>query len=133
MNPPCEDIKDMLEADSSLALEYKTNLFIALQPESPDYCVTVTDSGGFGGSLQYVLQRPSVQVRIRGEKFKYLNTYNKLSVIKNYLTSQSVGFGVTWNGTRYISIVELGDILFIGYDSNNRPLLSCNFVIERTE
>lgn len=133
MNAPCVDLRDMLEADSSLGLVYATNLFIALIPPEPDYCVTLIDSGGNNPADRYTEERSSVQIMMRGNKFKYIDAYNKIRQVKDYLCSLSTAFNVVWNETRYISIHMIGDIISLGYDSNNRPLLSCNLSIRRTE
>ena len=70
MNSSAEDLKDYLDGISSLALTFKTNLFVARMPDTPDQCVVLYDSGGFAPySNDY--QRPTVQIRTRGAQGGY--------------------------------------------------------------
>ena len=47
MNSPSVDIRQMLEADSSLGLVYATDLFIGKEPAKPRDCVTIYDTVGY--------------------------------------------------------------------------------------
>lgn len=132
MNSPSVDIGTMLVNDLGLILGL--NLFISKTPTSPDKCVTVIDSGGYNPSLPLskieVIDNPAVQILVRGNKQNYLEAYALLEEIKRYLHGKSQH---TVGLTRYIIILAESDILSLGYDDNNRPLLSCNFLINRTE
>lgn len=132
MNSPSVDIGTMLVTDLGLILG--STLFISKTPPSPDKCVTVTDTGGFDPGLTLnrteVFDSPSVQVLVRGNKQNYLEAYALLESIKRYLHGKSQ---YTIGLTRYIIILAETDILSLGYDDNSRPLLSCNFLMNRTE
>ena len=52
MNPTAEDMKDILD-NSATGLTFATNLFCFKQPDSPDECVTLYDTGGFTPTPQY--------------------------------------------------------------------------------
>lgn len=126
LNAPSEDIGDYLASISSLALAIKTDLFIAEMPDSPDQCVTVYDSGGFD-PLIATYGRPTVQVRVRGTKNGYRAAYDLLKKI-----SDELDFLVTTiNTTRYLGVWAMGDILSLGKDKLQRPLLTRNFRIHR--
>ncbi len=127
MNSPSEDIKDILEQSSVGTLA--TDLFISKEPDSPDACVTIFDTSGQDPATWANLDYPSVQVKVRGERYEYLNAWAKGKEVKDALHGLT---NETWNGTRYIQIVQEGDIFFLGYDGKQRPLLTLNFSIQRT-
>ncbi len=132
MNSPSQDIKDLLE-NSATGLVFGTDLFVSQMPDDTNVhdkqIVTIYDTGGTDPDTYHTLERPTVQILVRGraEKFQTGYTlaetvYNQLHAIKNQ----------TVNSTRYILIFATSAILFLGYDDNNRPEWSINFRIERT-
>jgi hypothetical protein len=130
MNPPSEDISTMLDGVSALALDLGTNLFISEMPPTPDLCVGIYDTGGDEAELNYVYERPSVQVRVRGDKGAYREGHELAQSIKNELHGTA---NSTIGTSRYVLIVGQGDILFVGYDDNHRPEFTVNFSIHRTD
>jgi len=128
MNSPADDIKDILEAAVS-SWSFGTNLFVALEPPSPNEVVSVFDTGGFDPDSNTDLENPTVMVRVRGDRGGYTETYSRARDVKDNLHELA---NETWNGTRYIGIWQVGDILFIGMDENDRPVFTLNFRIMRT-
>jgi hypothetical protein len=128
MNPASQDVKDMLAADSACGLTYATDLFISEMPPTPDQCVCVYDTGGFDPEAQYEYERPTVQVRVRGVAGTYLTTF---ALAQNCLDALHGTANYTINSARYIGIWAQGDILFVGYDNNGRPMLTFNVRIHR--
>ena len=127
-NPPSLDLKDMLDnSNSGIALTYGTNLFLSSLPDMPHNAVCLYDTGGLP-QLQYALERPNVQVRVRNTN--YLAGYRLIRDIKYYL--QQARNGETWNGTRYIQIETRSDILYLGEDEKNRHSWTLNFSIWRS-
>lgn len=130
MNPPSEDVKDMLEHSSSgLGLVFASDLFIDEMPETPDAVVTVRDTGGFDSEANYTYERPTIQVRVRGTKNGYQAMYALAHAIQSFLHAKA---NETWNGTRYVGILKMGDILSLGRDDSQRPLCRVDFRIHRT-
>ena len=125
MNAPSVDIKSILV--SALGLIYAIDLFVAEMPESPDRCVTIIDSGGNDAESQYIYERPTIQILVRGERGEY--EYDLAKAIKDELHGTA---NETVGGTRYVGIWAEGDILSLGQDENKRSLLSINFRIHRT-
>ncbi|MHA1809369.1 MAG: minor capsid protein [Candidatus Heimdallarchaeaceae archaeon] len=121
MNPPSQDFKDIL-VDASIGT-FGTDIFIGKEPDSPNACVTLYDTGGFPPQVNNKLDYPTVQVRIRGEVRGYQNAYAKAENIKDALHAQG---NITQGSTKY-SIWCMSDILFIGYDDKDRPLFTVNF------
>jgi len=77
-----------------------------------------------------VYERPHIQVKIRGAKGGYDDAYATAHAIKRLVHGTA---NTTINGTRYVVIAVLGDVMSIGDDDNNRPLLTVNFTIHRTD
>lgn len=128
MNSSAEDLKDYLDGISSLALTFKTNLFVARMPDTPDQCVVLYDSGGFAPySNDY--QRPTVQIRTRGAQGGYQTIYDLTKAIWDELHELA---NQTINLTRYIAIYAVDEPFSLGLDDNNRPLFSMNFRIDRS-
>ena len=96
---------------------------IGKEPTSPDRSITLYDTGG-DPNPKFLLDQSTIQIRIRGAKQDYQITYLKALDIKNQLLSfpkQIV------NGTLYIGIWPMGDIVYIGHDDNDRPLFTSNW------
>jgi hypothetical protein len=129
MNSPALDVKDFLDADSGLGLEFATNLFCFLQPDSPDQCATLYDTGGYAPEAQYRYDRPTIQIRVRGNKNGYNDAYALMDSIRVYLRGL---FGVEINGTQYVGTWALTDIFFAGWDENKRPSFTINYRLHRT-
>jgi len=131
MNSTSEDIKDFLDDSSAeLDLVFGTNLFIGMEPETPDECVTIYDTGGFDPSAAMSYDYPTIQVRVRGNPGEYTEAYDLIASIKDFLHGKT---NITTGGTRYIAVWGMGDIITLGYDESRRPLLTMNFRIHRTE
>jgi len=130
MNPVSEDIKDMLEADSSLGLVFGTNLFIGLQPSTPANCTTIYDSGGF--SPQLTLDGdggyfyPSIQIRVRSTE--YVTGWSLINMIKTLLHGRG---NETWNGTLYTVIYCSSGPALLDWDENGRVNFIVNFNVQR--
>lgn len=130
MNPPTEDIKDILVGQGFGT--FQTNMFIGEFPSSPDYCVIISLSTGSNPGLSLdsadEWERPGIQVLVRGGATGYntanVNMYN----IAKYLHRHAE----TINGARYAYIEQMGDVIYIGKDESNRPIFSANFRIQRT-
>lgn len=129
MQPPSEDVKDILEGISSLALTFATDLFISEMPTEPNNCVCIFDTGGYDPEENYVYQRPTIQVRVRGAGGGYLAAHEQAQAIRDELHGLH---NETINGARYVGIWQEGDIISVGQDDNNRPNVTVNFRIHRT-
>lgn len=130
MNVTSEDIKDMLEAESSLGLTFGTDLFIGKEPALPNDCVTIFDTPG--GPPQLTLTPgedyyyPSVQIRVRSNV--YLTAANLIHDIKVALHGR--GHEV-WNGTTYELIACSIEPFLLGWDEKDRAWFVTTFKIQR--
>lgn len=116
----CEDIKTLLTGIT-------TNIKIDDMPDTPDALMCLYHTGGYDpeyemGQQLPTFEYPTIQVRIR-------HTYTATALqwansVKNTLSGLTES---TINGTRYISIMQQGDILQLGKDDKNRAKYSLNF------
>lgn len=131
MNPVSIDVKDMLEA-AGLGLEYKTNLFIAKEPDAPDDCVTVFDTPSFPPDYTIagpdeVYYRSSCQIRIRNNGYT-----SGMTVARNILDSLHARVNnTTWNGTVYTVTEATGEPSLLAWDDSNRVIIIINFNFQR--
>lgn len=129
MNATSVDIKDMLEAESSLGLVFNTNLFVGREPPKPNDCVTIFDTVGFPPQLvndNAKYERPSIQIRVRNTN--YLGGWSLIDDIKNTLHGRAQE---TWNGTLYTIIYCSSGPALLDWDDNNNARFIINFNIQR--
>lgn len=131
MNPPSVDIKDLLNGESSLGLAFGTDLFVSEIPETTILAVGIFDYPGLPPEVEYVYERPSVNVQVRGSKRQgaYVEAHQMAQRIRDFLIAQRQPIV---NGARYIGIWVLSDVGFVGYDENHRPQVTVNFRLHRT-
>lgn len=129
MNAPTEDIKDFLmsyDSSSSPVYEFGENLFISNEPDSPDTCITLIDTGGFDPEVSAVYEKPTIQIRSRSNPGSYEQAYNSLKTVVDLLHGNRFEI----NSTHYV-LWQQGDIFNLGKDENNRPILTANMRIHR--
>jgi len=129
MNIPSEDVRDMLEAESSLGLIFANNLFIGKEPTSPRDCVTIYDMVGYPSPLtldNQLYQKPSVQIRVRNEKY-----LTGMELAQNIMLSLHGRAGETWNGTLYTVIYCSSGPALLDWDDNKNARFFINFEIQR--
>jgi len=129
MKPTSEHIKDILEEDSSLGLVFKDNLFVGLEPDKPDQCVTVFDIPGEPSQITIDgkdYRYPAVQIRCRGAD--YLDTYNRLYDIYKELHGRS---HEEYDGVLYTAIIAQSEPEFFDWDENSRVRFILKIKIQR--
>lgn len=130
MNAGSYDIKDMLVAETGLGLVYATNLFIALEPISPDNSVTIFDVPG----------RPPATTLTKGEEY-YYDSINIRVRNKVHSTGMTLAYSImnalqgrnheVWNGIMYTVIRCKTIPALLGWDDNRRAIITINFEIQR--
>ena len=130
MNATSVDIKEMLEAESVLALIGGTNLFVGREPATPDNCVTIFDTPSYPPQLTYnkdeFYEYPSVQIRVRNNKYQDgWDLISSIMVLLHGLAHE------TWNETYYSLIQCSGGMALLDWDENNRARFIVNFNIQR--
>jgi hypothetical protein len=129
MNPVSIDIKDMLEADRTLGLDYEKNLWVSQEPDYPDNTVTIYDMSGRAPDLTMdnaPYHRPSFQVRVRNNDYE-----EGMELALNIMTSLHGRALETWNDTTYTVITAMGEPAPLVRDGNYRVLIITNFNVQR--
>jgi hypothetical protein len=132
MNRPSWDIKDMLEAESSIGLIFGKggNLFLNAEPTTPDNCVAIFD--GYGSPPQLTMnpeeryEYPSVQIRIRNKKQD-----DAWVIIEGIMVALHGRNHETWNGTLYTVIKAASSPALLDWDDNGRCRFVINFNLQR--
>jgi len=131
MNPPSVDIKDILEAESSLELAFETDLFIGLEPSKPDNCVTIFDTDSLSPQLTLGgdgddYYRPSIQIRVRNTDYTV-----GWALAHDIVAALHGRAGETWNATLYTLIQCSSGPAFLEWDDNRNVKFVVNFNIQR--
>lgn len=126
MTSPAEDFKSILLTAGVGSTDPATDwgVHVSKEPTSPDRSITIYDTGGAEPNAKHLLDFNTVQIRVRGDKSDYQVTYQKTIDI----TSQLLGLPKqTVNGTVFSGVWAVGDIIFLKYDDNNRPIFVSNW------
>lgn len=119
-------VKDLLVAANigAFAAASGWSINISKEPISPNTTITIFNTAGRPPNPKWLLDYPSLNIRVRGSKGGYVNAEDKAKEVKDVLLgfdSQDI------NGDRWVSVTMPGDLIFIGYDENERPMFSLNF------
>lgn len=118
---PSNDLYTILSDDG---VPGNWTMVIANERPDPDRMITLYDTGGAGEpDPKWLLEQPTVQVRVRGTPGDYLDTYNKCQQIRDALLGRS---NVVVSGTKYVGFYAQSDIIRLPYDNNNRPIVVIN-------
>lgn len=136
MNPPTEDIKDLLLADSALALTYggdTGDLFIGEIAETAIHpAIGLYDIPGAGRDLvtgTADIQNPEVQLRVRGRPGEYLEAHRLLQQALDVIHGEhNLGQGLS----RYLLIRVTLEISYVKKDEKQRPIFSAHVSASRT-
>lgn len=134
-----EDVKDLMVA-ASLGIEAGITtwgIYIGLEPDTPDNCITIYDSGGrppgyyFNKDLPET-QYPGFQVRVRG--LDYAAVYAKISAIKDMLNKKGAFTTTGDDATKYGRIFQTSAIISLGRQKKKlRHVLVVNFETMRED
>lgn len=132
MNPVSVNIKDLIEAESSLGLEFKENLFIGREPETPSNTVTIFDTPGqqpqlnFDRTEKYYYE--SFQIRVRNQSYEI--GWEMAKNIEN--TLHGLGNFTIDGGSTYYSLISCSlPTAFLEWDNNNRVKFVISFNVQR--
>jgi len=127
-----EDIKDLLEGESSLGLVFGSNLFIGREPQTPRNCITIYDTYGgppsltLQGNLDGIYEYTSIQIKVRDSS--YVNAYQMSYNIMVFLHGIH---GQEINGTLYTAIICTGGPALLEWDDRANVSFILNFNIQR--
>ena len=130
MNTFSEDIKDMMAAESTLALTFGTDLFIGKEEKDPNNCVTIYDTPSSPPDLslnnEERFYNSSVQVRIRNRSYTV-----GMALARNILELFHGRAQETWNSTLYTVITATGEPAALAWDDNDRIIIVINLNTKR--
>jgi len=130
MSSPAKDILDYLVSNDIGEPGY--DIFYHNGPSGTTNQITVRDTGGIDPELclepSNQIKQPTVQVYLRGKKYKFADVYTKAEQIVALIDQQT---NLIINSNRYVTIKIMGNILDMGEDTNECPELSINFVLRR--
>lgn len=126
LNPSSIDIGDYLETNSVGIVG--TDIFVSREPTTPDFAITIYDTGGISPNPKFLRDEPTIQVRVRGDKNGYSVAFAKAQEIKDVLLGATP---IVLSGTDYVLFVQIGEIIALGYDDSNRPLIVSNWQLVR--
>ena len=104
-----------------------TDLFLSRMPETPDACVCVYE--GEGGVPEFtmgttMLDNPAIQIIVRGAREDYVTARDKAQTIRLLLSGLT---NETLSGVVILRFSPIGSILPMGFDKNDRPMISSNY------
>lgn len=105
------------------------DLFVGVEPETPDKCITVYDTGGFSPNPKFLRDEPTVQFKSRGLPADGKTPADLLQSIRNVLLNS---VNKTVGDSLYIQYREFGGIIDLGADEKNRVMYVTNFRLVRT-
>jgi Bacteriophage minor capsid protein len=122
-----EALGDYLQTNSIGTLG--TNIFLGKMPASPDYCITLYEYEGMApdetfGSAAYNIDKPRIQVVVRGARDDYPTARNGAKTIKDLLSALT---DVTISSTKVLRVASLGAFIPLGLDDKDRPRIAANF------
>lgn len=123
MNSAAYDIKERIV---DLLLVATSVCFKNEEPAAPNDVVTIYDTGGGDPFSEIELYDTTIQIRVRN--VSYESAYALHDTIRRALIAPT-SFEI--NGTKYIGVWNVGDIISLGKDQNNRSILTTNYRIER--
>jgi hypothetical protein len=130
MNAVSTDVKDMLEAESALALEFQKDLFIGVEPTKPDNTVTIFDTPSFPPD-RYLdpderYYTSACQIRVRHKSYT-----SGIALARTIMELLHARANEVWNGTTYTVITANGEPAWLDMDTNNRARFIINFNLQR--
>lgn len=125
MNPPSEDIKDYIEANTSHV--FNADLFVSVEPDSPNETLTLYDYAGSDSDPKFNIEYSQIQFRSRAATYK--RAYEIVSEIKVLL--EGLRADQTLNGSRYFGFYVTSQPAFILRDKSKRFVFTMNMQIRR--
>lgn len=109
------------------SLDYR--IWIGKQPENNTYnrAITIYDTGGKNSNPRWLLDYPSVQVRVRGGPSDYEHAQLKAREARDYVLG--IPSYTALNGDRIVHVNAIGDVAFTGWDQNQRPEFVFNLAL----
>lgn len=116
---PAAHMKDLLVAAGYVFGGSATwAVYVGKQPDTPNRVITLYDAGGLAPNPRWLLDYPSVQIRVRGDKDSQ-EAWIKAKEVRDRLLGKESYTAV--NGDRIVHVNGIGDVALTGYDDKVRP------------
>lgn len=123
---PSVHLKDILaDAGFTFGGAAEWSVWIGKQPTSPSRAITIYDSGGLAPNPKWLLDYPSVQIKMRGGPNDYDVVYTMARQVRDRLLG--IASYTADNGDRIVHVNAIGDVAFTGWDDQSRPEFVFNF------
>jgi hypothetical protein len=128
MTAPSKGVADILVAAGigQFGGNSDWSIRIGRSKDSPDRGITIYDGPGQPPEPGLDINRPSVEISIRGGQNDYVEAYTKAEAIRDALLGYPTE---TINGDLWASVTMLGDIMCAGYDEKERPWFTLSIQI----
>lgn len=106
------------------------SIFYDAEPVAPNRCLTITPYGGEDSNPAWLLDKPKVQIRIRGNANDAVATWEKACSVLEALTgypSHDYPASPATKEARWVGVWNRGGVLRLGLDKNDRPIFVVNF------
>jgi hypothetical protein len=108
-----------------------TNLMLGRLPDDPDACVALFESTGMSpshvmGSSVAAIDRPRIRVVCRAERLDYPAARTKAAAVRASLGAVR---DTTLSGIKIMTIVSTSEIYPVRFDSDDRPVMGCDFTV----
>lgn len=129
LTDPSIGVKDLLVAGGIGVFGNTTGWSINIGgwPDNPDTAILINMAGGRSPFPHLRLNFPSVHIQVRGAKGGYAAAFIKMQSIVDVLLGRPSGVpsvaAVDW----WQGVTQLGDVAFVGFDENKRPVFTANF------
>lgn len=126
MKSPSDDIATILQT-AGIGTKGTDLISGSLPDTKKTLGIGVIDTGGLDKEFNTGIEKPTVQIKVRGVKYDAVYSKIRQIVVKLSGTVDEVV-----GTTRYIHILENGQPFCLGLDDNNRYTYVANFRMERT-
>ena len=100
------------------------SVYVGKEPTSPIRVCTCYLTGGYPSDPKWLIDYPTMQIRVRGNSNDYLLVEQKLQLLKDKLLGKSA---FTQNSNYYVGVWEESPISFLHFtDDNNYPIFYWN-------
>lgn len=125
MKPAAYELAKFLEANTLGIVG--VDIHVATEPEAPDDCVTLYDTGGLEPDTDELdIFRPTIMVKVRSKS--YLTAHGRQTIIHNVFKATPI---ITLE-SRFSGIVLASDFISVGLDESQRHAFTANYRCMRT-
>lgn len=124
---PSAHIKDVLVAGGyTFGGTGNWAVYIGTMPSTPVQVITIYDAPGLAPNPKWLLDYPSIQIKVRGGPNDYSAAYNKIRELSERLIGKPAFNALDGSGDRIVMINGIGSIAYLERDENQRHVFVMN-------